>query len=261
MSGAILAYHLIDSRFDFGFTRITPRQFQGQMELLSQNGYRGVPIREYLRAECGGEDVTKFIGLTFDDGYASFMQHAAPSLQEHGFRGSIYIVTNFAGKENRWDVNLFWRRFRHLSWTEIRDLSAQGWEIGSHSCSHAYLPHLNDEQLWREVWESKVELEQRIGAPVESFCLPFGRGNERVFHAIAKAGYHDVLTLGDVYKQNSGIRILSRQGVYRFDTRSAFLQKIDIPEDDGWQGFRQRIISGFSIGSIIVKRLFPAKRI
>lgn len=260
MPGAILAYHLVDSRFDFGVTRITPRQFQRQMKLLSVNGCRGVPIREYVRAECKGADPKKCIGLTFDDGYASFMQYAAPVMDKHGFRGSIFIVKNFIGKENRWDVNLFWRRFRHLSWTEIRSLSQQGWEIGSHSCSHAYLPHLNDAQLWREVSESKIEIEQHIGSPVESFCLPFGRGDERVFRAIAKAGYRTVLTLGQVDEQHDRIRILKRQGVYRFDTGAAFKRKLFAPYDDAWQNVRQRFISSFSLGSIVVKKLFPTKQ-
>ncbi len=259
MPGAILAYHQVDSRFDFGLTRVTPQQFQRQMRVLSINGFRGVPIREYIRNN-GGEDSKKRIGLTFDDGYASFTEHAAPVMQEHGFRGSIFVVTEFAGKENRWDVNLFWRRFRHLSWTELRTLSHQGWEIGSHSCSHAYLPDLNDAELWREVSESKAELEQHLGSTVESFCLPYGRGNARVFDAIASAGYQTALSLGQIGELHNRVRVLRRQGVYRFDTDGAFQRKLFAANDDPWQNFRQRCISSFSMGSIIVKRLFPTKQ-
>jgi peptidoglycan/xylan/chitin deacetylase (PgdA/CDA1 family) len=261
MPGAILAYHLVDSRFDFGLTRVTPGQFRRQMQCLKDDGYRGISIRELVRQSDAEASSDKCIGVTFDDGYASFLDYAAPISNDNGFRGSVFVITDYVGKENRWDVNLFWRRFRHLSWSDLRSLSAEGWEIGSHTCSHAYLPHLGEPELWREVWESKAEIEQQLGEPVESLCLPFGRGSERVFQAIARADYRTVLALGRTYRTNADCRIISRRGVYLFDNLTAFRKKFLAPADDSWQEFRQRFITSFSMGSIIVKRLLPAKSV
>jgi peptidoglycan/xylan/chitin deacetylase (PgdA/CDA1 family) len=256
----VLAYHLVESRFDIGFTRITPRQFERQMQWLSERGYRGAPVREYLQPAGNVNEADKRIGISFDDGYASLLEHVAPIMRQHGFRGSIFVITDYVGKENRWDVNLLWRRFGHLSWPELRALAEAGWEIGSHSCTHAYLSHLDDARLWREVWESRVEIEQRIGAPAESFCLPYGRGDQRVFQTVAKAGYHAILALGQSFQTSTGCTLVARRGVYRFDRLKAFRKKILTPHDDRWQTFRQRVISSFSTGSVVVKKVFPAKQ-
>ena len=259
MHGTILAYHLVDRRFDFGFTRITPRQFARQINWLSQHGYRGAPVKEFIQQTGDHEKRGKCVAITFDDGYASLLDYAAPVLNHHGFRGSLFVVTDYAGKENRWDVNLFWRRFRHLSWSELRSLSHQGWEIGSHSRTHSYLSDLDDARLWREVWESKTEIEQRLGMPVYTFSLPFGRGDQRVYKAIRKAGYRAVLTLGQTWKTDSELIVLSRRGVYRFDTLRAFHRKLAIQDDDRWQKCRQAMISSFSMGSVVAKRFLPTR--
>jgi peptidoglycan/xylan/chitin deacetylase (PgdA/CDA1 family) len=65
-------------------------------------------------------------------------------------------------------------RFRLLALSEIRRLLAAGMEIGSHTISHPKLSQLPAESSWREIAESRSELEKALGAPVWSIAYPFG---------------------------------------------------------------------------------------
>ena len=58
-------------------------------------------------------------------------------------------------------------RARGLSWEQLRRMSELGWEVGSHGCSHPRLTQLDDNELTRELGESRVELEHQIGSPAD----------------------------------------------------------------------------------------------
>lgn len=257
MHGAILAYHLVDRRFALSAARITPRQFSRQMRWMCSHGLRGIPVRAFIDCLQNKQDGSTLIAITFDDGYASLLDYVVPVSHECGFSGSIFVVSDYIGRENRWDVNLSRRGFRHLSWSDLRVLSQQGWEIGSHSRSHAYLPALDERSLWCEVWDSKTEIEQQLGGPVTTFSVPFGRGNHRVFAAIEKAGYRTALVLGQGVASEAGCMILPRRGVYRFDTLWSFRRKLTVRGDGRWQALRQAAISSFSMGSVVLRRFAP----
>ncbi|NKB87473.1 MAG: polysaccharide deacetylase family protein [Acidobacteria bacterium] len=85
---------------------------------------------------------------------------------------------------------------RHLSqamdWSQVRELHDAGIEIGSHTVSHPALSQCDDETLAFELWESRRELETRLGAPTPVVAYPFGGPGEydgRVMAAATQAGY------------------------------------------------------------------------
>src|SRR5260370_38634691 len=65
-------------------------------------------------------------------------------------------------------------RFRLLTLPEIRQLLAAGMEIGSHTISHPKLSQLPAESSWREIAESRRNLEKTLGAPEWAISYPFG---------------------------------------------------------------------------------------
>ena len=76
-----------------------------------------------------------------------------------------------------------------MSWTELRELVDAGHEVGSHSMSHAILPLCSDDELAREVGDSRRFIEARLGNAVSSFCYPNGDVDARVVDAVRDAGY------------------------------------------------------------------------
>jgi peptidoglycan/xylan/chitin deacetylase (PgdA/CDA1 family) len=76
-----------------------------------------------------------------------------------------------------WSLQHFKRgasRFRLLTLSEIKRLLASGMEIGSHTISHPKLSQLPAESSWREIAESRSDLEKALGVPVWSIAYPFG---------------------------------------------------------------------------------------
>jgi peptidoglycan/xylan/chitin deacetylase (PgdA/CDA1 family) len=81
---------------------------------------------------------------------------------------------------------------RFMNWSEIRELSQHGMEIGSHTMSHPMLSRLSEEEQLDEFVASKAEIETHIGTTVRAIAYPFGSRdafNETTRQLVAEAGY------------------------------------------------------------------------
>jgi peptidoglycan/xylan/chitin deacetylase (PgdA/CDA1 family) len=151
--------------------------FRLQMETLKSEGWRGISVGEAVRSFP-----PKTVAITFDDGCETDLITAAPLLCELGFGATFYITTGWAGHTG------------FLSHSQIRELASLGFEIGSHSMNHLYLSDLDDAGLHREIAESKTQIEQVLGKPIEHFSCPGGRYDSRVAEIARNAGYCTVST-------------------------------------------------------------------
>lgn len=82
--------------------------------------------------------------------------------------------------------------YRPLNWDQLRSMSKEGLDIGSHSISHPILTKLSHDNLIIELAESRNLLESKIDCPVLSFCYPNGSRSDYNFDiqkAIDKCGY------------------------------------------------------------------------
>jgi peptidoglycan/xylan/chitin deacetylase (PgdA/CDA1 family) len=64
--------------------------------------------------------------------------------------------------------------FSALTWSQLKEMSDEGLDIGSHTLSHAILTSIDDEQLYRELYESKEKIENMLEINVEGICYPNG---------------------------------------------------------------------------------------
>ncbi len=79
-----------------------------------------------------------------------------------------------------------------VSWNELREMSEQGIEIGSHTMNHPILSKVVPHELYEEIYSSKSELEAKLGVRVDSFCYPNsapGDIDKRVVRHVRDAGY------------------------------------------------------------------------
>jgi len=151
--------------------------FRAQMEYLKQNAWQGLSVGQALKFPPG-----RSVAITFDDGCETDLLVAAPILRQAGFNATLFITSGKLG------------RLGYLSSVQLKELHGVGFEIGSHSMTHAYLTDLDDAGLRREMCESKTQLEQIIGQPVEHFSCPGGRCDKRVIQMARTAGYQTLST-------------------------------------------------------------------
>jgi peptidoglycan/xylan/chitin deacetylase (PgdA/CDA1 family) len=185
---AILCYHRIVN--DEAIATVTPCAFRRQMGLLRRWGYRAVGVEEVVsQLADGGPVPRRWVALTFDDGYRSFLTAASPVLREFGFTASVFVPTDYAGRQANWDEEGVASGEGVLSWEEMRELQGVGFRFYPHGVSHTHLTRLADDELARELLASRDAMEAQLGRAAPACCYPYGDYNARVMEAARAAGY------------------------------------------------------------------------
>lgn len=187
----IAMYHSVEPYQDDPYlVTVSPRRFQQQMDWVAARGLRGVSVGELLaaRRDLGSRDPARnLVGLTFDDGYADFLQYALPVLRKRGFSATVFAIAGWLGRENSWDVK--GPRKALMTDGQLRQLADSGIEIGSHGLTHVSLPSVTDAALSDETARSRRMLQQVTGQEIAGFCYPYGDIDDRSFGYVRSAGY------------------------------------------------------------------------
>lgn len=173
----ILMYHYIrvveDPKDTLGINlSVTPDKFAKQLDYLQSKGYHAINFKDVVANKIP----TKPVILTFDDGYEDFYSTAYPELQKHNMTAVSFIIT---GKSDS----------HYMTKEQIKTLSINGIEFGSHTISHPDLSTLDDSRANNEIRTSKTDLEKIIGQNVISFCYPSGKYNDKTLDLVKNAGY------------------------------------------------------------------------
>jgi len=182
----ILLYHHVstdkaDSRYN-----IDPGKFEQQMQWLYDNGYQTITISELVNLIYnGGEIPLRPVVITFDDGNLNNFVNAYPIMKKFGFVGTFYVVQRYVDSDDTM-----------VSTDQLMQLIQNGWEIGSHSKTHAHLT-FDGVDLVEEIRMSKLNLEKKLGVTIHSFAYPFGEINEDVIRLTSSYGYSSGVGLGE----------------------------------------------------------------
>jgi peptidoglycan/xylan/chitin deacetylase (PgdA/CDA1 family) len=135
----------------YSYLSIHPDVFEDHLLTLKASGYAGVSLPELFDYVAGkGRLPPRAVVLTFDDGYLDNWVFAFPILRKHGFKGTVFISTDFidrtAGtRPNLDDVwqgrtgrdDLEWRGF--LSGEELRRmLITEFMDVQGHCKTHTW---------------------------------------------------------------------------------------------------------------------------
>jgi peptidoglycan/xylan/chitin deacetylase (PgdA/CDA1 family) len=186
----VLAWHKVERRHELGVTRISPRRFEKQIERLAKAGWRTLGLDEVIACAIGERTAApNELAITFDDGYRGLREHAFPVLEAHGFRATCFVITDYAGKLNRWDVAYGGRRFAHLAWRDMRAWQGRGIEFASHTATHPRLTRCSSDQVREELSRSRADMAGRLGVETPAVSYPFGAFGEREERLAREAGY------------------------------------------------------------------------
>jgi peptidoglycan/xylan/chitin deacetylase (PgdA/CDA1 family) len=182
----ILMYHSIARvEHDPNALCVPPERYAQQLSMLRAVGLRGVSVSELLAARERGR-ASNLVGLTFDDGYTDFLTNACPILEDHGFSGTVFVLSGRPWGTNAWDPE---PQLDLLTSAQIREIDARGMEVGSHGRMHQPLTALTGAELEMEITGSRDEITELLGWTPAGFCYPYGAVDEGVMHAVAAAGY------------------------------------------------------------------------
>jgi len=215
----VLCFHKISDRFCWEGTWTTADRFFATIDRLLHRGYRFLDESQYLAAMEGTDGPSRdALFLTFDDGYRELYTVVLPGLAARAVPFHVFLVSEYAGRDNTWDLSLGRRPFRHLSWEEVAEMRARGVSFGSHGATHADLTRLPLAAVRHELTISKAAIESRVHRPVRTLSYPFGRYREEVKRAARDAGYEAAFSL---YPSHANARFdryaIRRNAVYIVD--------------------------------------------
>ena len=210
-------------------------------------GYRGITFSEAVLSRPRG----KTVAVTFDDAYRSIGEQAAPLLARLGLPGTLFVPTEWVGRDTPmawWGIDRYVggpheTELLPLSWKEITSLSDTGWEIGSHTRSHPDLRTLEDDALDAELAGSRADVEGRLGRPCRAIAYPYGHLDARVIRAAERAGYRTGAALPLRVRRPRALE-WPRVGIYANDSDARFRAKASP---------RRRWLIGTRIGEALLR--------
>ena len=224
--------------------------------------FRILPLSEALMGLRAGNLPPGSASLTFDDGYADWLQGVVPLLEQRGIHATFFITSGqFSGaplwterlrhamshvpkdratltladsdslhlpvaglQQQRETLSLLGSHLKYqsieerermlssieaqcgvrreyapvMSIDDLRTLHSKGFGVGGHSVSHPILTSCTPDQAYREIAESREQIESIVGGRIDAFAYPNGIprldfGAEHV-RMVERAGFRAALT-------------------------------------------------------------------
>jgi peptidoglycan/xylan/chitin deacetylase (PgdA/CDA1 family) len=107
------------------------------------------------------------VAVTFDDGYADFIESVVPLLVKNSIPATLYLATGLVENGNG-------RGSRPLSWSQLNDAVSTGLvAVGAHTHTHADLSFASERVCEEEMRRSKELIEDRLSRPCRHFAYPW----------------------------------------------------------------------------------------
>jgi peptidoglycan/xylan/chitin deacetylase (PgdA/CDA1 family) len=212
-SPLVLCYHAVSDGWNHALS-VTPQQFEQQLAFLLRVGYRPATAAEAVAGRG------RLLHVTFDDAFRS-VAAAIPILERLRVPATVFACPAYADEAGRpLDVReLADEAAAHpaelatMGWDELRELVGRGIDVQSHTLTHPHLPELDDDELARQLTESRSRLEDELGRPCRHLAYPYGHEDARVRDAARAAGYEAAFGLPGV----GGTHSVRRVGFWRRD--------------------------------------------
>lgn len=186
----ILMYHYIsvppaDADIYRTDLSVTPDNFREQMAYLAENGYTPIDLYQLSAAIADKIELPeKPIVLTFDDGYLDNYENAFPILQEFGFPGTFFVITDYAdqGAEG------------YANWEQLEEMAAAGMRIETHTKNHPDLSTMGRDDVIFQALGSQETIAAHIGYTPRYLCYPGGRYNEETIQILGELDFWGATT-------------------------------------------------------------------
>jgi len=196
--GHILMLHrVVEQRSDNPSQReleVTPDFLEQTIMDYRQKGYTFIKIDELpiFNFQFSIFNFSRFVCLTFDDGYQDNYDIAYPILRRLEVPFTVYVTTGFIDN----CLPMWWYPGERLG-IDTKSLkaldAAPHCTIGAHTMSHPRLDTLSREEQYKEIAGSKQMLESLLSHEVKHFSFPHGAYNDDTIAISCKLGFQTIV--------------------------------------------------------------------
>jgi len=235
------------------FHKVNPKYFEKQTQHLIKH-YNVIPLSKVSSQNKNA------VVITFDDGYKNNLLYAYPILKKYNLTATVFVTCEFIDQNTFtwWDRLEYSKKcvdfqriktlhpnniekevaeitglrknskkpeeYDFMNWDDLKTIS-DVFEIGSHTLTHPILTIIPLEDAGREIFESKKQIEERLGKPINSFAYPNGDCNDKVVGLVEKAGYFRAVTYSKGNSLDNSCK-LCRRGINIKDNTAIFATKL-----------------------------------
>lgn len=222
----------------FNAAVIAFESFKEQMKWLKDEGWNALSLEEFHSALTSEEPLPeKAFVLTFDDGYASNLFFAYPTLNRYNFPAAEFVITaNLEEETRKWDG-------KKLSWKDVKAISSL-FSIQSHT--HAFHNMEDDQPLLTVKTKEEIqadldfawaEIDRHIEPGFRAFAYPYGVASETAMEVLSSQNVKLAFTTTEGYAtKDSDLLLIPRfsitPSVAMEDFQSIFGQLPPKPAED-----------------------------
>lgn len=222
----VLYYHeVVEQGQGFSYQKMEKEKFARQMAYLQEHGYETLYFSDLDKPLP-----PKAVIVSFDDGFRSVYENAAPIMETYGIRGNVYLPTAYIGNDSHF-----------MDWDMVQKLQEGSFEMQAHTHNHVDVRTLDEQALQEQIQASDELFREKLGYLPRAFCLPFGTYDSASIKKIRNTGRYDYI-LGSYYgnlRIGKKDRVLPRIGISNDDTMEDFAAKLQGKRN--WKGPLQRL--------------------
>lgn len=164
---------------------VSPTAFRSHMAYLADNKYTPITLDQLSASLNDGVALPDNpIILTFDDGYSDAYDNAFPILQEFGFTGTFFIITDLADQTTD----------GYMNWDMIAEMADAGMSIQSHSRNQGDLRGRDPEEIVADLQGSQQAIARHTNTTPRYLAYPQGQYDDTVLDALAELAFAGALT-------------------------------------------------------------------
>ncbi len=178
-------YHRFDET-RYPSTNISAEIFTQQLEYTKEKNLEVISLGEVATRLTDGETLPDHaVSFCVDDAFRSFYDVGMPIIRNYGFPVTLFVNTDAVGTSG------------YLNWDELKELAAEGVEIGNHTANHAYLVELQPGETYQH-WQKRIQddiekaqqqFEEHLGFKPILFAYPYGEYSPGVVEIIKNIGF------------------------------------------------------------------------
>jgi len=173
-------------------TSVTIEQLEAHIAELKLAKYSVLPLGEIVDRLIAGEPLPeRSVAITIDDAFHSTYTKAWPRFSAAGLPITVFIATSHIDRGSS----------KHLSWGQLREMTAAGVTIGHHSVTHLHMPTATPDQNRQEITAATARFKAELGLKPDIFAYPYGETSLAVTEAVIAGGFKAA------FGQHSGVAV------------------------------------------------------